>query len=302
MDEKDYELLLELYETKNITKTAQKLFITQPALSKRIQRMEEELQCQLFLRSKKGVVFTPAGESVLPYARTILANSRLLKDSAAAARGEICGTISLGASLNFAQYRLPAILKDYTSRYPKVDVQITTGQSRNLFQLLKEDRISIAVMRGQYAWEETSLLISSEPMCLICSRENMGRPLTDYPYIGRHTDAELTGRIERWLSSHGLSGLRSNIWIDDINACKAMARHGLGWCILPHICLEDFDGYIEEMVMEDGSPFLRNTYVLCRQTYASLPQVRLFLDALTKNTHEKALDLECTPDDMLFLD
>ena len=63
MDEKDYELLLELYEQKNITKVAQKLFLTQPAISKRIQKMEEELQCQLFLRSKKGVLFTPAGEA-----------------------------------------------------------------------------------------------------------------------------------------------------------------------------------------------------------------------------------------------
>ena len=63
MDEKDYELLLELYEQKNITKVAQKLFLTQPAISKRIQKMEEELQCQLFLRSIKGVLFTPAGEA-----------------------------------------------------------------------------------------------------------------------------------------------------------------------------------------------------------------------------------------------
>ena len=49
MDEKDCELLLELKQSKNITKTAQKLFITQPALTKRIQKIEEELQCQLLL-------------------------------------------------------------------------------------------------------------------------------------------------------------------------------------------------------------------------------------------------------------
>lgn len=54
MDEKDYELLLELNESKNITKAAQKLYMTQPAITKRIQKMEEELQCTLFLRSKKG--------------------------------------------------------------------------------------------------------------------------------------------------------------------------------------------------------------------------------------------------------
>ena len=53
MDEKDYELLLDLNETKNITKTASRLYMTQPAITKRIQKMEEELSCQLFLRSKR---------------------------------------------------------------------------------------------------------------------------------------------------------------------------------------------------------------------------------------------------------
>ena len=61
MDEKDYELLLDLSETKNITKTASRLYMTQPAITKRIQKMEEELNCQLFLRSKKGVILTPSG-------------------------------------------------------------------------------------------------------------------------------------------------------------------------------------------------------------------------------------------------
>ena len=59
MDEKDYELLLNLNESKNITKTAQNLFMTQPAITKRIQKMEEELQCTLSLRSKKGTSVYP---------------------------------------------------------------------------------------------------------------------------------------------------------------------------------------------------------------------------------------------------
>ena len=80
MDEKDYELLLDLSETKNITKTASRLYMTQPAITKRIQKMEEELNCQLFLRSKKGVILTPSGESIIPYTNDILLKSRLLKE------------------------------------------------------------------------------------------------------------------------------------------------------------------------------------------------------------------------------
>ena len=105
MDEKDYELLLDLNRTKNITKTAQELYMPQPAITKRIQKMEEELQCTLFLRSKKGILFTPAGEQILPYASEILANSRKLKEQVSVCQDQICGTLRLGSSLNFAHYR-----------------------------------------------------------------------------------------------------------------------------------------------------------------------------------------------------
>ena len=159
-------------------------------------------------------------------------------------------------------------------------MQITTGQSKHLFQLLNRDEISIAIIRGQYAWDEACQLISSEPMCLVCSRENQGRPLTDYPYIGRHTDSDLSARINQWLAAHDLAQIRPHMWIDSIDACKEMVRYGLGWCILPQICLRDFDGYMEDLYMEDGTPFLRKTYVLYKHLYAELPQVKLFLDAL----------------------
>lgn len=280
MDEKDYELLLDLNETKNITKTAQRLYLTQPAITKRIQKMEEELKCPLFLRSKKGVILTPSGESIIPYAKEILINSRRLKEQALACQNKICGTLRLGASLNFSHYRLPAILKEYTGKYPDVDIQITTGQSKQLFQLLNRDEISIAILRGQFPWEEASHLISTEPICFVCSRENKGRPLTEYPYIGRHTDTNLSGRIQHWLSDHKLGQIRPSLWIDSIDTCKEMARYGLGWCILPRICLDDFDGHIEDLYMDNGSPFVRNTYVLYRESYGKLPQVQLFLEAI----------------------
>lgn len=280
MDEKDYELLIELYKNKNITKTAQKLFITQPAITKRIQKLEEELQCQLMIRSKKGVLFTPVGETIVPYAAAILTNIRILREQALASQSEICGTIRLGASLNFSHYRLPAILKQFTEHYPHVDVQIVTGQSRNLYQKLQQDEISIAILRGEYSWDEQVQLLSTEPMCLVCSKENIGRPLTDYPYIGRHTDSILSAKLRNWMNAHGLTDLRPKLHVDNIDTCKEMTRYGLGWCILPKICLDDFDGYIEELYFSDGTPFVRNTYILYKKPYDTLPQVKLFLEHL----------------------
>ena len=62
MDEKDFELLEVLDETRNITHAADKLYMTQSALSKRIKSMEQELGVEILLRSRQGIRFTPAGE------------------------------------------------------------------------------------------------------------------------------------------------------------------------------------------------------------------------------------------------
>ena len=66
MDEQDIELLKTLIDTQNITKTAKKLYTTQSSLTKRIQKMEQDLGCQLFIRSRKGILPTPAAEGIFP--------------------------------------------------------------------------------------------------------------------------------------------------------------------------------------------------------------------------------------------
>lgn len=280
MDKRDYELLLALDQHKNITKAAQSLYMTQPAITKRIQKMEEELHCPLLIRSKRGVLLTPAAESLLPCARTILKNMEQMEELAAASQDYICGTLRLGCSLNYAHYRLPAILKDYTVRYPKVEVHITTEQSRQLYKMLCKEEISLAILRGEYNWDGKKILLASEPMCLICSREDAGRPLTDYPYISHNTDSGLNSQLFSWFEARGLTGIRRNFQIDSIDTCKEMVRYGLGWSILPSICLNNFDGYTEALFWQDGTPFVRNTYLLCQPTSDRLPQVKKFLELL----------------------
>ena len=62
MRDQDWKIIASLYNTKSISKTANLLFITQPALSKRLQMIEQELNTTLFIRTSKGVIFTPEGE------------------------------------------------------------------------------------------------------------------------------------------------------------------------------------------------------------------------------------------------
>mgnify|MGYP000119773647 FL=1 len=107
MDEKDYELLHALDETRNITHAADKLYMTQSALSKRIKALEQELGVEIVLRSRQGIRFTPAGEQVLLHSAAAAREMEKMRRQLASIQGEACGTLRAGISVNFSYYRLP---------------------------------------------------------------------------------------------------------------------------------------------------------------------------------------------------
>ena len=154
MNEQDYQLLIDLYETKNITKVADQHFLTQPALTKRLRRIEEELGSELLIRSRKGVVFNSVGESVVSYCRQMCEMNEQLRNSINASKGIVGGSLSIGTSINYCRYRLPSVMRTYTEKYPQVDISISTGHSQALFRQLSEGKFPLAILRGEYPWEE----------------------------------------------------------------------------------------------------------------------------------------------------
>lgn len=287
MNAQDCKFLIELYATKNITKMAQKNFFAQPTLTKRIQKLEQELGCQLMLRGKKGVVFTADGEQVVDYCRTMLQMHQQLQNTLNLSKGIVGGTLNVGVSLNYCRYRLPAALTNYIRSYPDVNVSISTGHSRYLYNMLQERKISVAIVRGNYNWPEGCMLISSEPVCLIKSRQNANEPLNPLDYVGRRTDISEERQIDSWLRENNLFIQQQKLMVDDINSCKELVQAGLGWSILPSICLDDFDGSIQPLFMADGTALVRKTYALYYEANYQLQQVKLFLDTLIE--HERIM-------------
>lgn len=282
MDEKDFELLGVLNSTKNITRAAEQLFITQSALSKRVKAMEEELGAELMIRSRQGVRFTPAGEAVL--ARSAAAAQQLeeMRRELDSMRGGVCGTLNAGISVNFAQYRLPDILAEYHALYPRVRLSITTGHSRDLYRRMTDGSLDIAVIRGEYPWDGERFMLSQENVCVICSGEHADTPLSDFTYISHKTDISQSMLVARWLHEQGLDPRGSGFCVDSISTCMEMVRRGLGWGIIPEIALKGFDGVARACRFKDGEPFVRKTYILCTDDAARLPQVSVFIDLLKK--------------------
>ena len=280
MDERDFELLEVLESSRNITKAAERLFITQSALSKRIQAMEEELGVSLLLRSRQGIRFTPDGETVLAGCRAAAGELSRMRRQLEVDRQEVCGTLRAGISINYALYQFPDILAEYHRRFPRVRLQITTDQSRNLYRQMVEGSLDAAIIRGDYNWDGARFLLSRERVCVICARGLEEIPLKNQIYIGRKTDSALETATLRWMNEQGLDGIHTGLSVDSITTCVEMVRRGLGWSVVPEIALKSFDGCIRPCVFENGEPFVRDTTLICRGESLRLPQVKAFVEQL----------------------
>ena len=282
MDEKDFELLQALADSRNITKAADRLYITQSALSKRIRSIERELGVEILLRSHQGIRFTPSGEAVLAHSRAAAQEMEQMRIQLDSMQGEVCGTLNAGSSINYALYRLPDAMADYHRTYPKVKLQITTGQSRHLHRQMLEGSLDVAIIRGEYQWDGMRFLLGQENVSVICAKEYENRPLSEYLYIGRKTDMSLESQTLRWMNENGLGGQDAGFCVDSITTCVEMVKRGLGWGIVPEIALKGFDGCVRACVFEDGEPFVQKTYLICQKEALALPQVDAFVELLKK--------------------
>ena len=280
MDEKDFEILSILNETRNITRAAEQLYITQSALSKRIKAIEKELGIEMLIRSRQGIRFTPAGEAVLTHSTCAAREMELMRRHIDTMNEEICGTLNTGISINFALYKLPDILADYHKKYPKVNLQITTGQSRHLYRQMLDGSLDIAVLRGEYPWDGIQFLLSQENICLVYNQEYEGTPLSDYLYISHKTDIYQSAMMTRWMHEQNLNPRTNGVCVDSITACTEMVKRGIGWGLLPEIALQNFHGCKKPCTFTDGEPFIRRTYILCQREAVELPQVNAFMEIL----------------------
>lgn len=137
---------IDLAKTLNFTETAKHFFVSQPAISKQISALEEELGVQLFHRGQRQVTLTPAGESYASFFdETLEAFEKIKKETIEAARKEIRTIkVSLLAAWNLSGY-LPAIVKAYAGLYPEIQLIFDHHTFQELSDQLKRGDIDLAI-------------------------------------------------------------------------------------------------------------------------------------------------------------
>ena len=137
--------VLAVAEHQNFTKAAQKVFVTQPTLSMQIQKLEEELEVQIFDRSKKPIELTEVGKKIVFQARNIVNESDRIQDIVDQQKGFIGGEFRLGIIPTIMPTLLPMFLTNFIKKYPKVKLKIEELHTEAIIEKLQDGHLDAAI-------------------------------------------------------------------------------------------------------------------------------------------------------------
>ena len=137
--------VLAVAEYQNFTKAAEKCFVTQPTLSMQIQKLEDELNIQIFDRGKKPIALTKVGEKLVIQAKNIVNESNRIKDIVDQEKGFIGGEFKLGIIPTIMPTLLPMVLKSFIKKYPKINLKIEELNTDEIITRIKDGYLDVAI-------------------------------------------------------------------------------------------------------------------------------------------------------------
>ena len=140
-----YKVFFTVATTGNITKAADKLYISQPAVTKAIKQLENSLGGALFIRTKKGVTLTEEGKVLLEYVKNILEEAKNAQNKINSLVQLEEGKIHIGASATVSKHFLMPYLEEFHRLYPNIDIEITNELTTNLVKGLRNGYIDFLV-------------------------------------------------------------------------------------------------------------------------------------------------------------
>ena len=141
-----YRIFYTVAKTGNISKAAKELYISQPAISKSIQKLEESMNCELFRRSSRGVSLTEEGELLYSHVKVAFETLALGEDRLRNSIELGVGHLKIGVSSTLCKYMLLPYLKEFIKLYPHINSSITCQSTNDTLKLLEENKIDVGLI------------------------------------------------------------------------------------------------------------------------------------------------------------
>jgi DNA-binding transcriptional LysR family regulator len=247
MDLANLSAFVAIAETGSFSGAGERLHLTQPAISKRIAGLEQQLDVRLFDRLGREVTLTEAGRALLPRAYQIL---NVLDDTRRALTnltGEVSGRLTLATSHHIGLHRLPSLLRAFTRQYPAVALDIQFMDSEQAYDEILHGRAEIAVItlapephhlvKAVPVWDDALDFVAAPEHPLANNHVSLA-DVARHPAVFPGGNTFTHHIVQRLFQSQGLT---PNIAMSTnyLETIKMMVSIGLAWSVLPRTMLDE---------------------------------------------------------------
>ncbi|MEJ2572729.1 MAG: LysR family transcriptional regulator [Gammaproteobacteria bacterium] len=247
MDIDELHAFLSVARQGSFSLAAEALHLSQPAVSKRIAALEQTLDTRLFDRIGRRIILTEAGLTLLERAEKILADVDDTRRAITNLAGEVRGRLSIATSHHIGLHRLPPVLRQFTRRYPQVQLDLCFMDSEAACRAVVHGELELAVVTLPFKQDADLILIPtwSDPLALVTAPDHPLRgharltlaQLGEYPAILPAAGTFTRELIKRSFLEPGLP-LNVSLETNYLETIKMMVSIGLGWSLLPQTMVD----------------------------------------------------------------
>ncbi len=277
----DLRLFLNVGETENLTRAAERSCLSLPAASNRIKQLEEAFETQLLIRQPKGVQLTSAGQMLLRHAREVFRELECLHSDLQPYAQGVKGRIRLLANTTATHSFLADALSRFLTENPNVDVELEEQLSQEIVASISNGGADLGIIAGGVATEGLEVLpLCSDDLIVIAS---INHPLPSFKtlhfadlldhhrFVGLNEFSAIQSFLDRIASGMG-KRISLRIRVGSFDAVCRMVEAGAGIAIVPRSCALRYANRKDLRMVSLTDAWARREIRLCRRPGRHLPQ------------------------------
>lgn len=287
MDTQHLQAFVAIAERGSFSAAADALHLTQPAISKRIALLEEQLGSSLFDRVGRQVNLTQAGKLLLNKAQLILSEVTAAQRAIADLRGEVQGQLSIATSHHVGLHYLPPVLREYSSQYPEVKLDLHFLDSEQAYDEILQSRYDLAVvtlsleedtrLQTHPIWHDQLQFVAAPDHPLATQSHLQLADLTRHRAILPDINTYTTRLIKQLFDQENLS-MDITVVTNHLESIKMMLTIGLGWGVLPNRLI---DHQLQKLNVKH-EPLIRPLGIIYRKQRSLSNTANAFIELMKK--------------------
>ncbi len=253
MDTISLQAFVSVAQSQSFSRAAEHLYVTQPAVSKRIFNLENQLDIRLFDRIGRDVLLTEAGKALYPRALRILQELEDSRKAIGNLSGRVGGKLSIGTSHHIGLHRLPEVLGRYSEAWPEVELDLHFLDSEAACLSVEKGKLELGIVTLPNVANEKliSVPVWEDPLVIVVSRQHpvvgelgsrttgvLPEMIAKYPVILPGPKTFTSELVQSVFGRHGVY-LNVKLSSNYLETIKMMVDIGLGWSVLPQKIVDE---------------------------------------------------------------